>query len=115
MSDIYFANTKSIAVFAPDGPKPQFLVDTPQFKALVVGLEAGGQIPVHPGEAAMYHFLEGEGLMTVDEETFAIKPKSTILSLLLQNTPPKSKNDYLLARIHSSSNYLHQALHKKGG
>ena len=79
MPDVYFQDTKSIAVFAPDGPKPQFLIQTPQFKALVVGLEAGQQIPVHPGEAAMYHFLEGEGLMTVDEETFAIKPGVTVV------------------------------------
>jgi quercetin dioxygenase-like cupin family protein len=79
MSDIYFADTKSQAVFAADGPKPQFLVNTPKFKALVVGLEAGGQIPLHPGEAAMYHFLEGEGLMTVGDETFAIKPGVTVI------------------------------------
>ena len=80
MPDNYFPDTKSIAVFAADGPKPQFLIDTPQFKALVVGLEAGGLIPVHPGEAAMYHFLEGEGLMTVGEESFAIKPGVTIIA-----------------------------------
>lgn len=79
MSDIYFADTKSKAVFAADGPKPQFLFNTPKFKALVVGLEAGGQIPLHPGEAAMYHFLEGEGLMTVGDETFAIKPGVTVI------------------------------------
>jgi quercetin dioxygenase-like cupin family protein len=79
MPDIYFAETKSKAVFSAEGPKPQFLFDTPQFKALVVGLEAGGQIPLHPGEAAMYHFLEGEGLMTVDEETFAIKSGVTVV------------------------------------
>jgi quercetin dioxygenase-like cupin family protein len=79
-SQIYFADTKSKAVFAAEGPKPQFLIDTPQFKVLVVGLEAGGQIPVHPGEAAMYHFLEGEGLMTVDEETFVIKPGVTVIT-----------------------------------
>ena len=79
MSDIYFPETKMKAVFAADGPKPQFLFDTPKFKALVVGLEAGQQIPVHAGEAAMYHFLEGEGLMTVDEENFAIKPGVTIV------------------------------------
>lgn len=70
-------NQKSF--FSTEGPKPQFLIDTPQFKALVVGLEAGGQIPVHPGEAAMYHFLEGEGLMTVDDEAFAIKPGVTVV------------------------------------
>ena len=80
MPDIYFSEIKSKAVFASDGPKPQFLLDTPQFKVLVVGLEAGGQIPVHPGEAAMYHFLEGEGLMTVDEETFDIKPGVTVIA-----------------------------------
>ncbi len=79
MPDIYFPETKSKAVFAADGPKPQFLMDTPKFKALVVGLEAGGLIPVHPGEAAMYHFLEGEGLMIVGEESFVIKPGVTIV------------------------------------
>jgi len=79
-SQIYFADTKAKAVFAADGPKPQFLIDTPNFKALVVGLEAGGQIPAHPGEAAMYHFLEGAGLMTVDDETFDIKPGVTVIA-----------------------------------
>lgn len=79
MSDVYFQDTKSKAVFAADGPKPQFLIQAPQFKALVVGLEAGQQIPIHSGEAAMYHFLEGEGLMTVDEEIFAIKPGVTVV------------------------------------
>ncbi len=78
-SQIYFADTKAKAVFAADGPKPQFLIDTPNFKALVVGLEAGGQIPAHPGEAAMYHFLEGTGLMTVGDETFEIKPGVTVV------------------------------------
>ena len=80
MPDVYFQDTKSKAVFAVDEPQPQFLIQTAQFKALVVGLEAGQQIPVHPGEAAMYHFLEGEGLMTVDEETFAIKPGVTVIA-----------------------------------
>ena len=28
----------------------------------------------------MYHFLEGEGLMTVGEETFAIKPGVTVVA-----------------------------------
>ena len=78
-SKIYFTDIKAKAVFATDGPKPQFLIDTPQFKALIVGLEAGGQIPVHPGETAMYHFLEGTGLMIVGDETFEIKPGVTIV------------------------------------
>ncbi|MCQ3939337.1 MAG: hypothetical protein DPW18_20175 [Chloroflexi bacterium] len=77
---IYFSDTKSEAVFSADGVKPQFLLEAPNFKALVVGLEAGGQIPVHTGEAAMYHFLEGEGLITVGEETFDIKPGVTVIA-----------------------------------
>lgn len=79
VSVTYFQDTKSQAVFAADGPKPHFLLDTPQFKTLVVGLEAGQQIPLHPGEAAMYHFIEGTGLMTVGDETFAIQPGVTIV------------------------------------
>ena len=79
ISQIYFSDTKAKAVVAADGPKPQFLIDTPNFKALVVGLEAGGQIPAHPGEVAMYHFLEGMGLMTVGDEVFEIKPGVTIV------------------------------------
>lgn len=79
IQQIYFSDTKAKAVFSSEGPKPQFLLDTPKFKALVVGLEAGGQIPVHPGEAAMYHFLEGTGLMTVGEEAFEIKPGVTVV------------------------------------
>lgn len=80
ISETYFRDTKAKAVFSADGPDPQFLIDTPQFKALVVGLEAGGQIPVHPTEAAMYHFLEGQGLMTVDEQTFEVKPGVTVIA-----------------------------------
>jgi quercetin dioxygenase-like cupin family protein len=75
-----FADTKAKAVFSAEGPKPQFLIETPKFKVLVVGLEAGGQIPVHPAEAAMYHFLEGAGLMTVGDETFEIQPGVTIVA-----------------------------------
>ena len=79
-SQIYFADTKSKAVFAPDGPQPQFLINTPGFKTVVVGLEAGTQIPVHPDQAAMYHFLEGRGMMTIGDETFEIKPGVTVIA-----------------------------------
>jgi len=83
MSDttqIYFTDVKAKAVFAADGPKPQFLINAPNFKALVAGLEAGGQIPAHSGGAALYHFLEGEGLMTVGDEAFEIKPGVTVVA-----------------------------------
>src|SRR5574338_231888 len=79
-SQIYFADTKSKAVFLAGGPQPQFLMDTPHFKTLVVGLEAGSHIPAHPDQAAMYHILEGTGLMTIGEEVFEIKPGVTVIA-----------------------------------
>ena len=79
-SQVYFADTKSKAVFAAEGPQPQFLLDTPGFKTLVAGLEAGGQIPAHADAVAMYHFLEGTGLMTIGEEVFEIKPGVTVIA-----------------------------------
>ncbi len=78
-SKLYSLDTKTRAVFSAEEPKPQFLLDTPQFKVLVVGLEAGMQIPVHPAETAMYHFLEGAGLMTVGNETLAVRPGATVI------------------------------------
>jgi quercetin dioxygenase-like cupin family protein len=79
MSETYYADTKAKAVFSEKGTSPQFLIEASNFKALVVGLNAGQQIPPHPGDSAMYHFLEGEGLMTVGDETFDIKPGATVV------------------------------------
>lgn len=80
ISQIYFADTKSKAVFSAEGPQPQFLIDTSHFKTLVVGLEAGSHIPAHPDQAAMYHFLEGTGLVTIGDEVFEIKPGVTVIA-----------------------------------
>ena len=80
VSQLYFSDTKSKAIFAADGPQPQFLIDTPEFKTVVIGLEAGSHIPVHPDQAAMYHFLEGTGLMTIGEDVFEIKPGVTVVA-----------------------------------
>lgn len=79
ISQAYVQDTKSLAVFSAGGPNPQFLVDTPQFGVLVVGLEPGGRIPLHSGEPAMYHIIEGEGLMTVGDETYDLRPGATVI------------------------------------
>lgn len=78
--EIFHAQVRERAIFNEDGPQPQTLIDTPLFKAMVVGLEAGQQIPVHPETVALYYFLEGEGLMTVDEQTFRVAPGVTIVT-----------------------------------
>ena len=76
--DIYHADVKELAVFAADGPKPHMLIDAPDLKAMLIGLEAGQHIPVHPEHAALYHFLEGEGLMTVGEESYRVASGVTV-------------------------------------
>ncbi|MBK8051117.1 MAG: hypothetical protein IPK16_30865 [Anaerolineales bacterium] len=69
---IFFPAVHELAVFDGDGPRPQFLLDTEKLKVIVVGLEPGQQIPAHPESLAVYYFLAGEGIMTVDDEVLAV-------------------------------------------
>jgi len=66
-------------VFSPEGPQPQVLIATEKLKSVIVGLEAGSKIPVHPAPAAVYHFFEGTGWMIVNEERIPIQPGMTIV------------------------------------
>jgi len=81
MPTIFYADTKAQAVFGETGPRPRFLLDSDPFKVLVAGLEAGQQIPIHPESASMYYFLEGSGMMTVDDMQFEIQPGATVIAL----------------------------------
>jgi quercetin dioxygenase-like cupin family protein len=66
-------------VFSAAGPQPQVLHEDDKIKVVVVGLEPGGEIPVHPGDAGVYHFLEGEGQMTVADKVFEAEAGGTII------------------------------------
>ncbi len=81
MPTIFYADTKAQAAFGETGPQPRFLLDSEPFKVLVAGLEAGQQIPIHPESASMYHFLEGAGTMTVDDQVFSVGPGATVIAL----------------------------------
>lgn len=61
-------------VFSANGPEPNILYEKDGMKVIVAGLEAGGRIPIHPEALSVYHFLTGEGWMTVDGERFAVRP-----------------------------------------
>ena len=76
----YFPNVCDQAVFDADGPRPQFLADGEKLKVLVAGLEPGQQIPAHPEALAVYHFLAGTGVMTVDGESFAVTAGATVIA-----------------------------------
>ncbi|MBK6327041.1 MAG: cupin domain-containing protein [Chloroflexi bacterium] len=66
------------ARFAPDGPQPVKIIEDSTFRAVLVGLEAGQQIPTHPAPTSVYHIIQGEGWMTVDGERFAVSAGATI-------------------------------------
>jgi quercetin dioxygenase-like cupin family protein len=80
MADNYYSDWKSNVVFAPDGPKPQVLAETGKFRAVVVGLQPGQKIPLHPENgSAVFHFVEGTGFALVNDERFAVKPGATVI------------------------------------
>lgn len=64
--------------FASDGPQPVKIIEDSTFRAVLVGLEAGQQIPAHPAPASVYHVIQGEGWMTVGDERFAVSIGATI-------------------------------------
>lgn len=77
---LFFPAIADQAVFDSDGPRPQFLVDSEKLTVVVAGLEPNQQIPVHPEALAIYHFLAGEGAMTVNSETFAVTAGATVIA-----------------------------------
>ncbi len=80
MPTLFFPDVADQAVFDGAGPRPQFLVDSEKLTVVVAGLEPGQQIPPHPEALAVYHFLAGEGVMTVNGETFAVTAGATVIA-----------------------------------
>ena len=76
---LFFPDWRDKIVYATGGPQPQVLHEDNKIKVVVVGLEPGGQIPVHPGDTGVYHFLEGAGQMRVGEEIFDVQVGSTVV------------------------------------
>jgi mannose-6-phosphate isomerase-like protein (cupin superfamily) len=76
---LFFPDWRERIVFSAPGPQPQVLHEDDKIKVVVVGLEAGGQIPAHPGGGGVYHFLEGAGQMVVGDEVFAVQAGATLV------------------------------------
>lgn len=74
-----YSDWREHVVFADDGPKPQKLLETSTFRAVLVGLEPGQRIPPHPAPASAYYILDGTGWMIVDGERLAIRPGATVV------------------------------------
>ena len=74
-----FSNPQEKIVFSDDGPQPQSLFTKGQVKVIVVGLNAGQKIPVHPEGLSVFQFIEGRGIMIVDEERLSVAPGTLIV------------------------------------
>lgn len=74
-----YANWEDSVRFGDQGPATTTLLETPHLRALLVGLRADQMIPMHPSPEAIYHFLQGTGTMTVDDERYPIQPGATIV------------------------------------
>lgn len=77
---VFLTDWRTAVVHAPEGPQPHILVDGPDVKVILAGLEQGHRLPAHPEAQAVYHFLEGTGTMTVDGDSFAVKPGATVIT-----------------------------------
>lgn len=77
---IFYPAVTELAVFDGDGPRPQFLLDSEKLKVIVAGLKPGQQIPVHAESLAVYTFLAGEGVMTVNDSDFPVSANATVIA-----------------------------------
>lgn len=80
MPAIYFPSTAEQIVFDSDGPRPQLLVDCEKLKVIVAGLEPGQQLLPHAETLAVYHFLSGEGVMTVNGADYPVHAGATVIA-----------------------------------
>ena len=64
--DVIYPDWRELVRYAAPGPEPVLLRNEPELRVLIAGLEPGARIPLHPGPLGVFHFLDGEGLMTID-------------------------------------------------
>ena len=70
---------QDFVVYGDERPSPQTMMENDQVRVIIAGLKPGQRIPVHPEAAAVYHFLEGTGVMTVDDAQFPVQQGSVIV------------------------------------
>ena len=77
---ILFPNWRDLVRYASPGPQPTLLCDEPELRVLIGGLEPGGRIPAHPERRAVYHFLEGDGVMVIDDQHHPVSGGVTVIA-----------------------------------
>lgn len=76
---IYIQDCKDSIISSADGPNPQTLFEKGNTKLIVAGLKAGQSIPPHEESLGIYNFLEGKGVMTVDDTLYDVRKGSTVV------------------------------------
>ncbi len=79
MQTTIYPDWKDKVVYSDEGPQPHVLMADEKVKFILAGLKSGQQIPDHTEAQAIYHFLDGNGWMTVDGERTAVNPGATIV------------------------------------
>jgi quercetin dioxygenase-like cupin family protein len=79
MPELLHFQWRDKVVFSAEGPKPQVLLESPRFRVVLVGLEAGQRIPPHPAPEAVYQVLDGSGTMLVGGERIAVEAGSLVV------------------------------------
>ncbi len=65
--------------FDAQRPAVTVLHESDELKAVLVGLRAGQQLPVHPGPAASFVFLDGDAVMTVGAEEVPVSAGGVVV------------------------------------
>jgi quercetin dioxygenase-like cupin family protein len=76
----HFPDWRRLVTYAAPGPAPTLLRDDDEARVLVAGLEPGGRIPVHPERLGIYHVLQGQGVMVVDEARYPLASGTTVIA-----------------------------------
>ncbi len=73
------AKWQDLVKFGDDRPNPQTMIENDRVRVIIAGLKPGQRIPIHPEAAAVYHFLEGQGVMTVDDVQYPVQQGTVIV------------------------------------
>lgn len=80
MTDPIFPDWRTLVHWSAPGPQPAILHDEASLRVLVAGLEPGAGIPQHPGPRAVYHYLEGEGVLFLDGVAHPVSGGMTVVA-----------------------------------
>ncbi|HEX7355039.1 MAG TPA: cupin domain-containing protein [Mycobacteriales bacterium] len=68
---------RTVVQVREEGPDVTLLHESAELKVVLVALAAGQGLPEHPGPAACFHILEGEGVVLVDGDEIRVSAGAT--------------------------------------